>query len=323
MARLDTSNSHQNYIFRMWVLTMLKNNKQLSRFYVPHHERWYYYLILPTIVILLLVNIYPLLYSAFVSMTNYDFTGSKELKFVGLTNYIDLLGNINFLKSMKNTFLYVICSVVSEIVLGIAISMLLYRLGKMGNVLLSFFLLPMMLTPVIIGIMWRFMYNYDFGMINFFLENIGWEKVAFLSDKLHAIFYLSFVDIWQWTPFVVLLIYGNLQALPKELIESANVDGASTIMTFRKITLPFLSKTLIVCVLIRIMDSIREYDKVYSMTQGGPGNATETASYYIYRQAFKFFDIPKATAASIILLIITIIISNLLVKGMRKNEYKN
>ena len=302
---------------------MLKNNKLLSRFYIPPRERWYYYLILPTIVILLLVNIYPLLYSLFVSMTNYDFTGSKDLKFVWFKNYLDLLGNINFLKSMGNTFIYVICSVVSELILGIAVSMLLYRLGKMGNVLLSFFLLPMMLTPVIIGIMWRFMYNYDFGMINFFLEKVGLDKVAFLSDKLHAIFYLSIVDIWQWTPYVILLVYGNLQALSKEQLESANIDGASTIMIFRKITLPFLSKTLTVAVLIRIMDSIREYDKVYSMTQGGPGNATETASYFIYRQAFKFFDIPKATAASIILLIITIIISNFLVKRMRKNEYKN
>lgn len=307
----------------MWVHTMLKNNKLLSRFYIPPRERWYYYLILPTIVILLLVNIYPLLYSLFVSMTNYDFTGSKDLKFVWFKNYLDLLGNINFLKSMGNTFIYVICSVVSELILGIAVSMLLYRLGKMGNVLLSFFLLPMMLTPVIIGIMWRFMYNYDFGMINFFLEKVGLDKVAFLSDKLHAIFYLSIVDIWQWTPYVILLVYGNLQALSKEQLESANIDGASTIMIFRKITLPFLSKTLTVAVLIRIMDSIREYDKVYSMTQGGPGNATETASYFIYRQAFKFFDIPKATAASIILLIITIIISNFLVKRMRKNEYKN
>ena len=302
---------------------MIKNNKILSRFYIPPSERWYYYLIFPTIVILLLVNIYPLLYSLVVSMTNYDFTGSNNLKFVGLANYIDLIKNNNFLKSMATTFIYVICNVVFELTLGTAIAMLLYRLGKMGNVLLSFFLLPMMLTPVIVGIMWRFMFNFDFGMINFFLEKIGFDKVAFLSDKVHAINYLSIVDMWQWTPYVILLVYGNLQALSKEQLESASIDGASTIMTFRKITLPFLSKTLTICMLIRIMDSIREYDKVYSMTQGGPGNATETASYFIYRQAFKFFDIPKATAASIILLIITIIISNFMVKRMQKNEYKN
>lgn len=302
---------------------MLKNHNQLLRFSVLSRERWYYYLILPTILILLLVNIYPLLYSVFVSVTNYQLTGTNELKFVWFKNYIDLLGNINFLKSMGNTCIFVITSVTSEIVLGIAIAILLYRLGKVGNVLLSFFLLPMMLTPVIIGIMWRFMYNYNFGMINFFLEKIGLEKVAFLSDRMHAIFYLSIVDIWQWTPYVVLLVYGNLQALPKELIESAGIDGASTIKTFRSITLPFLSHTVFVCALIRMMDSIREYDKVFTMTQGGPGNATETASFYIYRQAFKFFNTSSAAASSIMLLIITIVISNLFVKRMRKNEYKN
>jgi len=302
---------------------MLKGNNQLSRFYVRTRDRWYYYVTLPTIVILLLVNIFPLLYSGFVSMTNYDFTSTRELKFVWFTNYINLLTNADFLKSMGNTFIFVICAVTSEVILGIAIALLLYRLGEAGNLLLSFFLLPMMLTPVIIGIMWRLMYNYDFGMINFFLEKIGLEEVAFLSDISRAIFYLSIVDIWQWTPLVVLLVYSNLQALPKNLLEAASIDGASEIMIFRRIMMPFLSQTVLVCVLIRMIDSIREYDKVYTMTQGGPGSATETASFYIYRQAFKFFDIPKATAASIILLIITIVISTLFVNWVRKNEYKN
>lgn len=302
---------------------MLKGNNQLSRFHVPPRDRWYYYVTLPTIVILLLVNIFPLLYSGFVSMTNYDFTSTRELKFVWFTNYINLLTNADFLKSMGNTCIFVIGVVTSEVILGIAIALLLYRLGKAGNLLLSFFLLPMMLTPVIIGIMWRFMYNYDFGMINFFFEKIGLEEVAFLSDISRALFYLSIVDIWQWTPLVVLLVYGNLQALPKDLLEAASIDGASEIMIFRKITMPFLSQTVLVTVLIRMMDSIREYDKVYTMTQGGPGSATETASFYIYRQAFKFFDMPKAAAASIVLLIITIVISTLFVNWVRKNEYKN
>jgi multiple sugar transport system permease protein len=180
-----------------------------------------------------------------------------------------------------------------------------------------------MLTPIIIGILWRFMYNFDFGMINFFIEKIGLEKVAFLNDIPRAIFYLSIVDVWQWTPLVILLIYGNLQALPKDLLEAASIDGASNVMTFRKITFPFMSQTVIVVMLIRMMDAIREYDKVFTMTNGGPGTATETVSFYIYRQAFIFFNMPKAAAASIMLLIVTIIISNIFINRMRKNEYKN
>lgn len=302
---------------------MFKNNEKLLRFTIKSNDRWYCFLILPTILVLLLINIYPLLYSVFVSVTDYQLIGVHQLKFVGLKNYTDLLVNTNFLKAMLNTFIFVATSVTSEILLGVTIAILLYRLEGAGNMLLSFFLLPMMLTPVIIGIMWRFMFNYDFGMINVFLVHIGLPKVAFLSDTLHAIYYLTIVDMWQWTPFIILLVYGNLQALPKELIESAAIDGASSIKTFKSITLPFLSQTIFVCVLIRLMDSIREYDKVYTMTQGGPGNATETVSFFIYRQAFKFFNTSSAAASSIILLIITIIISNLFTKRMRKNEYKN
>ena len=284
---------------------------------------WFYGLIAPTIIILLLVNIYPLLYSVYVSLTNYKLTGVKTLKFVGLKNYISLFSNPDFLTALRNTLIYVVCAVVSELVYGLALALLLYRLGAVGNTLLSFFLLPMMLTPVIVGIMWRFMYNYDFGMINFFLSKIGLGRVAFLSDGNRAIFYLCFVDLWQWSPYVTLLTYGSLQSLPRDQVESASIDGAGSIRIFRHITLPFLSSTLWVCILVRIMDAIREYDKVYTMTMGGPGNATETASFYIYRQAFKFFKTGSASAASILLLIATIIISNIFIKRMRKNEYKN
>lgn len=286
-------------------------------------NRWYYGLIVPTVAILLLVNIYPLLYSVYVSLTNYKLTGVKTLRFVGLGNYMALLGNADFLNAMKNTLIFVVCSVVSELVVGVGFALLLYRLGKAGNTLLSFFLLPMMLTPVIVGIMWRFMYNYDFGMINFVLSALRIERVAFLSDRYRAIFYLCVVDLWQWSPYVTLLVYGSLQSLPRDQLESAAIDGAGVMRSFRHITMPFLSQTLWVCTLIRIMDAVREYDKVYTMTMGGPGSATETASFYIYRQAFKFFNTASASAASIILLIITIVISNIFVKRMRKNEYKN
>ncbi|MDO4547955.1 MAG: sugar ABC transporter permease [Clostridia bacterium] len=288
-----------------------------------NRSRWYYGLIAPTILVLLVVNIYPLLYSVYVSVTNYKLTGVKNLNFVGIKNYIDLLNNADFVNSMKNTLIYVVCAVTSELIVGLALALLLYRLGSAGNALLSFFLLPMMLTPVIVGIMWRFMYNYDFGMINRALSAIGLDRVAFLSDSSRAIFYLCIVDLWQWSPYVTLLTYGALQSLPRDQIESASIDGAGVFRTFRHITLPFLSSTLWVCTLIRIMDAIREYDKVYTMTMGGPGNATETASFYIYRQAFRFFRTGSAAAASIILLLITIIISNIFVKRMRKNEYKN
>lgn len=302
---------------------MLQKKQALSRFYIEPKDRWYYLLLLPTMVVLLAVNIYPLLYSVYVSLTNYKLTSASTPDFVGLQNYISLVQNPDFLKAMLNTLIYVLFAVSIEIVLGLAIAMLLYRLGKAGNYLLSAFLLPMMLTPVIIGIMWRFMYNYDFGMINAFISSLGFAKYTFLSNKELAIIFLAMVDIWQWTPYAVLLLFGSLQSLPKDQLEAGSIDGANAFTIFRKITLPFLSQTLTICILIRMIDSIKEYDKVYTMTQGGPGNATETASFFIYRQAFKFFNTAEASAASIILLVITVVVSNMFLKRMRKNEYKN
>jgi multiple sugar transport system permease protein len=294
-----------------------------SRWHELRQNRWYYSLILPTILVLVIVNIYPLVYSVLVSLTNYKVNSFKGYKIVWLKNYLDLVVNPDFLRSMGYTLLFVSCSVISEILLGVAIALLLYRLEKSGNMLLSFFLLPMMLTPVIVGIMWRFMYNFDFGLINFFLEKLSIDRVAFLSDRSRAIFYLCLVDLWQWTPYVVLLSYGSLQSLSKEQLESASIDGAGPVKSFRYVTLPFLGQTIQICALIRIMDAIREYDKVYTMTNGGPGNATETVSFFIYRQAFKFMNTSTAAAASIILLVITVVISRQFVKGMRKSEFKN
>ncbi len=294
-----------------------------SRFYVEPKERWYYYLILPTVLVLLVVNIYPLIYSVAVSLTTYKLTSFNPVKFVGLKNYIDLLSNSDFLHSMRNTLVYVVCSVSVELVLGVMIAVLLFKLERSGNTLLSFFLLPMMLTPVIVGIMWRFMYNYDLGMINAFLEKIGLDRLSFISNSKAVLFCLSAVDVWQWTPYVILLTFGSLQSLPRDVMEATEIDGASSWQRFRHVVLPYLSGTLTVCLLIRMIDAIKEYDKVYTMTQGGPGNASETASFYIYRQAYKFFNTSSAAAASIILLIITVFVSNIIVKRMRKNEYKN
>jgi multiple sugar transport system permease protein len=296
---------------------------RLTRWHEIRRYRWYYGLILPTILVLVAVNIYPLIYSVLVSLTNFKVNSFRGYKIVWMKNYLDLVVNPDFLRSMGYTSIFVACSVASELLLGVAIAMLLFRLDRAGNLLMSFFLLPMMLTPVIVGIMWRFMFNFDFGLINFFLEKLGLERVAFLSDRSRAIFYLCVVDLWQWSPYVVLLTYGSLQSLPRDQLESAAIDGAGPVKSFRYVTLPYLGQTIQICALIRIMDAIREYDKVYTMTNGGPGNATETVSFYIYRQAFKFMDTSAAAAASVILLIITIGISRQFVKGMRKREFKN
>ena len=152
------------------------------------------------------------------------------------------------------------------------------------------------------------MLNDQTGLVNYFLAALRIGRFAFLSTADSALLAIVVADLWQWTPFVILLLYSDLQALPKEPYEAAAVDGATELQKFWHITLPALRNTMVIVVLIRAMDAFREYDKVYNMTFGGPGSSTETASFYIYRQGFVFFNTGFSSALSLIMLLITIIV---------------
>jgi len=245
---------------------------------------YFYILALPTLLILFCMTIYPLIYSLTVSLTNYNLTNfSAKTLFVGLSNYARLFSDQFFIGSFWNTIKYVFGTVVIEFLVGFGIALLLFRLRHFGKPLLTIFLLPMMLTPIIVGLMWRFMFNYDVGLVNYFLEFFGLRRFPFLADKSTSLLSIILVDAWQWTPFVILLLYSGLQSVPLEFFEAAKIDGASELQIVRYITLPVLRHTIFICLLIRGMDALREYDKVYTMTYGGPGTATETFSFYIYR----------------------------------------
>jgi multiple sugar transport system permease protein len=166
----------------------------------------------------------------------------------------------------------------------------------------------MMITPIIVGLLWRFMLNDQTGLVNYFLAGLGLGRFPFLSNANSALLSIIVADLWQWTPFVILLLYSGLQALPKDPYEAAELDGATGFQKFWYITLPAMRNTMLICILIRGMDAFREYDKVYTMTYGGPGSATESASFYIYRQGSVFFNTGFSTALSLIMLVLTIVV---------------
>jgi len=282
-------------------------------------KNYYYLLTLPALIFLLLFNLYPLFYSLTVSFTNYNLSKPFDMRlFVGLNNYLRAFKDPLFLKAFGVSLKYTIGAVTFEFLIGLGVALMLNRLKGFGKKILTISLLPMMLTPIIVGLMWRFMFNYDMGIINFFIAALGLKPIPFLAIKQTAMLSLIAVDVWQWSPFITLLMYSGLQALPKEPYEAAQIDGASTIQMFFQITLPSLRNIIIISVLIRGMDALREYDKIFTMTYGGPANATETASFYIYRQGFKFFDIGYAAAGSYILLVIIIVVANILLARMKK-----
>jgi multiple sugar transport system permease protein len=279
---------------------------------------YFYYLILPTMVVLVLMNVYPLIYSLYISLTNFNLAAPWKRAFIGFHNFLELFRDPFFFNSSFNTAKFVVLSIAVEFTLGFLISLLLYYLRGLGRLFLTIFLLPMMLTPIIVGLMWRFMMNYDVGLVQYFIELVGLKRFPFLANRSTALLTVIFVDAWQWTPFIILLIYSSMQGIPLEPFEAARIDGASELQVIRYIILPSLRNAAILCLLIRGMDAIREYDKIFTMTSGGPGNATETLSFYIYRTGFKLFNLGYAASASYILLIVTTVLAQLLLNRLQK-----
>lgn len=279
----------------------------------------YYLFLIPAIALFLLINIYPLIYSLVMSTTDMSLARPfSKVNFVGFDNYIKAFTESAFLLSFLRTVVFVALSLVVEFILGLAISLLLYREGLFGKRLLVFFLIPMMLTPIIVGLLWRFMYNFNMGLINNILESFGIGRFAFLGLPGTALLSIVVTDAWQWTPYIILFLYSGLQSMPVEYTEAAMIDGARAHQMLWHITLPFLRNTIFITMIIRGMDAIREYDKIYTMTHGGPGTSTETVSYYIYRQGFQLFDTAYACATSLLLLLVTLFLTQTVVKKLMK-----
>lgn len=297
-----------------------KSDRTRQRWSVSSRELSYYLFVLPAVLILVLVNLLPLFNSLFISLTDYSLMKPADWDFIGFRNYAKALTDQMVLNSLFNTVKFTLLATGLEFSIGLCIALLINRLNRLANLVLALLMLPMMLTPIIIGLQWRFLLNHTTGLVNYFLDAIGIGRFSFLADPKLALPAVILADVWQWTPFVILLLYSGLQALPREPFEAASIDGANEFEKFRYITLPALQNTILIVVLIRAMDALREYDKIFTMTYGGPGSATETMSFHIYLQGFKLFSTGYAAAISYLLLIITIVIIQLTWNVLRRGS---
>jgi multiple sugar transport system permease protein len=275
-----------------------------------------YLLLAPTVAVLLALSIYPLIYSIKVSFQ----TGARAEW--SLQNFSRLFADGFFLAALGHTFLYAACALTFEFLLGLCLALLLNEALRGRNVFRALLLVPMMLPPVVVGVVWRLMLNPNFGAVNGTLKGAGVNTTALTwtaSPKL-ALASVICVDIWQWTPFMFLVLLAGLQAIPQEPYEAALIDGSSRWQTFQHVTLPLLKPAILIALLLRTMDLLRVFDQVFILTEGGPGFATETISLYIYRTAFRFFDFGYAAAMSFVLLILTNIISLLYIRLLQRQE---
>ncbi len=271
--------------------------------------RKYNYL-LPVIMLLVIITIFPLLYSLYVSLTNMRLTALEKPEFIGLKNYYEILvHDKRFWRSLYNTFTIAIPALALETILGLAVALLLNREIRGKRLITVLLILPVVIPPLTSGLIWRMLYHEKYGPINGLLSYFGiTRQITWLSTPGLTKFAVILTDVWQWTPFMMMMILAGLQAVPVECMEAAEVDGASPVQRFFYITLPMLKYTLMVAALLRIMDLIKLFDVVFVLTMGGPGGTTETISMYTYLVSFRAFRMGFGSALSYLVLIITVIL---------------
>jgi multiple sugar transport system permease protein len=277
----------------------------------------------PTVIILLFITVYPFLRAIFMSLHEWNLAeAGGEHAFIGLANYGRALTTPRFWSSAANTFQLLVFAVGTQLVAGIMIAMLIDNLFTKGNkVIQGMVLIPMMLAPVVVGLLWKMMYNPQFGIFPYVLSIVGLpENIDFTGNPRLSLYSIIIADIWQWTPFVILVMLAGLKSIPDFLLESANIDGASGWQKFRFIKLPLLKPSLLVVILIRTMDAFKLFDKIYMLTMGGPGSSTETLSYYLYLQGFKNYKMGYASSITFLMLLFVIAFSFILIDVMRKGR---
>jgi multiple sugar transport system permease protein len=267
----------------------------------------------PTMVLLLAIAIFPLIWSLYLSFTQYNVNRRADPVWIGFANYQRLLNDPEIWARFSDTARFVIPAVVIELLLGFGLAFLLNRNFKGRGFIVTTMLIPMMLSPLVVALFWKYMLQTDRGVVNFFVRDVAHLGAPdWLNDPGTAMWSLVLVDVWQWTPFIMLISLAGLSAVPKYLYEAAEVDRASGWFRFRHITLPLVTPLLLIAVLFRTMDSYKMFDQAYALTGGGA--ETNVLSITLFKMAFEDFNTGKGSALGYIMLIVIIALANLLIR---------
>lgn len=276
-------------------------------------------MILPALLVLIALIIYPLIYSLSKSFTDFNL-GMPGQQFIGLENYKNALLDPTLRNSFFVSLKYTFFAVTTELILGFSAALLLRRRFRGAGVVTVLLLLPMMVTPVVVGIIWLLMFQPDFSTINGFLLYLGIEGPIWLQNPGTAMFAVVVADVWQWTPFFMIVFLAGLLNLPEEVLEAAKVDGASGLRVLWYVIIPLMLPLIMVTLLIRIIDSFKIFDPIFVMTNGGPGEATQVLSLLIYRTGLPYMSIGYASAMSYLFLIFLTVATTILINQLRKTR---
>ncbi|WP_409347238.1 carbohydrate ABC transporter permease [Paenibacillus sp. MBLB4367] len=280
--------------------------------------KWVY--TLPAVLFVLLMMVFPIVYTLRISFFEWSMSATTPPKWVGLENYVALFHDSRFWHATRATFYFTFVALIFETVLGIAIAVLLNRefIGK--NLVKTVFLLPMVATPVAMGLVWLLIYEPSIGVANTLLKSLGLKPLLWLASPSQVLPSLIVIDVWEWTPMISLIIMAGLSTLPSDPYEAADVDGASAWTKFTAITLPLLRPTIIVAAMLRLIDVLKTFDIIYATTQGGPNFASETLNLYGYVLGFQYFKLGMASSLLVIFFALVMALTLLMIWVRKRLE---
>jgi multiple sugar transport system permease protein len=261
-------------------------------------------LLIPSVGFLVLMTIFPTIYSLWMSMQQYNLSRPDLAHFVGLRNYAQLLSDDLFWKAVRVTFVFSFSVLALQFFLGFFIANLFDRERKGMNFLRTLFIIPVFASPVALGLTWRYMYQNGYGLINYVLESVGLPRVNWLASPQWALPAVIAVDVWQWTPFVALILLAGMQSISPEITEAAELDGLSRFQYLWRIVLPLLAPIIVVVGLIRMIDALKTFDLIYIITRGGPGTTTYNLPLHAYSMGFASFLMGTSAAVAWVVVII-------------------
>lgn len=276
---------------------------------------------LPALILIGIIVLFPIIYNLFMSMNSWFVASGRGPEWIGLKNYINLLDNPRFWNSLKVTFIFSLGALAVEVILGTMLALFLNREFKGKNIVKLIFLFPIAATPVAVSLIWGMMFNYDLGIINIIMQNLGLKPLLWLASPKIVIPALIITDTWQWTPLILLIVLASLESLPTDPFESAKVDGANILQVIYHITLPLVRPAIVVAAMIRSIDAIKTFDMIYVMTQGGPDIASENLNLYIFQTGFSYFRMGAASSLAIVLFTLVLTI-NIILAVIRKTGDK-
>jgi multiple sugar transport system permease protein len=242
---------------------------------------------------------------------------TQTATFAGIENYRAIFANDGILASWRVTAIYLVVSLVLQISLGTIVAVALDRVKYFDDVFTSIVLMPMLIAPVIVGFLWAFLLDPSFGLYTYLLNQLGlYTQSPMFSDPTGAMIAVIVMDVWQWTPLVSLILLARLKSIPQGIYEAARVDGASFISEFRYIELPMLQSAFVIALLLRSMDLMRFFTKIFITTGGGPGSSTKIIGYYVYEQTLRFGNLGTGSALGLVMLVITVLMGLFFVESI-------